>query len=370
MKKIILSLCSLLVVSSLWAQTPQAINYQTVVRDNGGSPLANQNVTFRLSILDSIFSITTVYSETQNARTNIQGLVTLMIGRGNTLSGVFGAINWGVGAKFLRVEVDINQSNVYVNLGTQQLLSVPYALYAERAGYTGSGTNSNGWSLIGNSVSTNNVLGTTNNQDLRFVTNATQQMTLKTNGALGLGTSTPNARLHIEGTGDGFSNTDDRTFLRIHNLSDSRAAIAIMAMNCGINNNYSTFLSHHSLNYEYWRGADGYGQLWNNGRGLLIRASPSSSSTNLNGNIRFYTGHNPNDNFETSFERLRIEYNGNIGINTKTPTTKLEVAQGDIYLNNLDQSKGIIMRSPNGNCWRITIDNSGNLVRSSISCPQ
>lgn len=368
MKKIILSLLSLMVASHLLAQTPQAINYQTVVRDNGGAALANQNISFRLSILDSVTAVSIAYSETHSVRTNAYGLATLMIGRGTNAMGSFSAINWAIGTKFLRVEADFNQSGSYTNLGTQQFLSVPYALYAERAG--NGGATSNDWALSGNVANNNNILGTLNNQDLRFVTNNTQRMTLKPNGALGLGTNTPNARLHIEGFGEGFSDTDDRTFLRIHNTSDSRAAISIMAMNCGVNTNYSTFLSHHSLNYQFWREAEGYGQLWNNAKGLLIRASPSSSSTNLNGNIRFYTGYNPNDNYETSFERLRIEYNGNIGINTKTPKAKLEIAQGDIYLNNIDQSQGIIMRSPNGNCWRITIDNNGNFVRTSINCPQ
>jgi DUF4097 and DUF4098 domain-containing protein YvlB len=56
-----------------------------------------------------------------------------------------------------------------------------------------------------------------------------------------------------------------------------------------------------------------------------------------------------------------------MGIGTSTPKAKLEVANGDVYLT--DSTKGIILKSPNGNCWRVTVDNTGNLVRTAITCP-
>jgi len=64
---------------------------------------------------------------------------------------------------------------------------------------------------------------------------------------------------------------------------------------------------------------------------------------------------------------MRITGNGNIGIGTNNPKTKLQVTDGDVYVDNA--TKGIILKSPDGNCWRVTVDNFGNLVRISISCP-
>jgi hypothetical protein len=65
---------------------------------------------------------------------------------------------------------------------------------------------------------------------------------------------------------------------------------------------------------------------------------------------------------------MRIEANGNVGIGTRTPKAKIEVAEGDVYVS--DATKGIILKSPNGNCWRVTVDNIGNFVRTAIICPQ
>ena len=56
-----------------------------------------------------------------------------------------------------------------------------------------------------------------------------------------------------------------------------------------------------------------------------------------------------------------------LGFGTENPKAKIEVADGDIYVS--DPSKGIILKSPNGNCWRVTIDNTGNFIRTAISCP-
>jgi hypothetical protein len=112
------------------AQTPQAIPYQAVARNAAGVPLTNQPIRVRFSIRDSIVSGPIVYRETHSATTNAIGLFNLNLGTGTVVTGTFSGINWGKNAKFMQVEMDPAGGTSYVDLGTQQMLSVPYALRA------------------------------------------------------------------------------------------------------------------------------------------------------------------------------------------------------------------------------------------------
>lgn len=123
-----------------FAQAPNALNYQAVARDNAGQVLANQSVSIRFSILDGSPAGSTLFSETHAATTNSLGLFTSSIGTGTLVLGNFSSINWGSGgSKWLKVELDPNGGSSYSLLGTSQLLSVPYALYAATSG-SGGGT--------------------------------------------------------------------------------------------------------------------------------------------------------------------------------------------------------------------------------------
>lgn len=122
------------------AQAPQGINYQAVARNAAGSVLQNQNVGIRLSIHDGSAGGTIVYQETHSATTNQFGLFTVVIGGGTVQQGTFAGVNWGSGGgKFLQVELDPTGGSSYSNMGTTQMESVPYALYAANspAGATG-----------------------------------------------------------------------------------------------------------------------------------------------------------------------------------------------------------------------------------------
>lgn len=127
----------LLLASNAFPQSPQKVNYQTVIRDASGMLVANQMVSIRLSILSGSAGGTLIYSETHSLLTNDFGLVNLQIGTGNIISGTFSSINWGVESHFLRVELDAAGGSNFSLMGTQQLVSVPYALYAEEAGNGG-----------------------------------------------------------------------------------------------------------------------------------------------------------------------------------------------------------------------------------------
>ncbi|HWB63218.1 MAG TPA: hypothetical protein VG603_06910, partial [Chitinophagales bacterium] len=111
----------------IFAQAPQQMNYQAVVRNTSGQPLpGNQSVTLRFSIHDGSSSGSIVFQETQIVTTNQFGLVTARIGSQGSLS----VVDWGSGPKYLQVEVDPLGGGTFTDMGTSQLISVPYALYA------------------------------------------------------------------------------------------------------------------------------------------------------------------------------------------------------------------------------------------------
>jgi len=116
---------------------PQGINYQAIARNSAGSVYPNQAVNVRLTILEGGTSGIPVFSENHSTTTNAFGLFNLKIGSGSPINGTFTSINWSTANHFLKVEIDINGGNIFTDIGTLELLSVPYALYAETAGNTG-----------------------------------------------------------------------------------------------------------------------------------------------------------------------------------------------------------------------------------------
>jgi hypothetical protein len=153
MKKNILIILSLLLCSLvIYAQSPQAVNYQGVARDNSGNILANQTVSLKLNILSGSASGPVIYAETHLKSTDEFGLFSLKIGQGTIVSGAFNAINWGSNSYYLKVEIDPAGGTNYQMVGTSEFVSVPYALYAERSGSTmGSVVYSGNWDAISNS---------------------------------------------------------------------------------------------------------------------------------------------------------------------------------------------------------------------------
>lgn len=134
MKKLILFF-ALLISAATFAQVPQGISYQAIALNSSGAPVVSSNVRVKLSILDTSATGTVLYAETQLKLTNAQGLFNLIIGQGSVVSGVFSTINWGTNSKFLKVEIDVTGGTTYTLVGTTQLLSVPYAMYAGKVDY-------------------------------------------------------------------------------------------------------------------------------------------------------------------------------------------------------------------------------------------
>lgn len=127
----VLHLVALLLISvNLFAQAPQRMSYQAVIRNASNNLITNAPVRMRISILQGGTNGTSVYSELHNPTTNANGLATIEIGAGTSPQGIFSAINWGNGTYFLRTETDPSNGTNYSIVGTSQLLSVPYALHS------------------------------------------------------------------------------------------------------------------------------------------------------------------------------------------------------------------------------------------------
>jgi hypothetical protein len=135
MKRILLSLGLLLTTVAAMAQVPQGINYQAVMRGSDGSSIVDQIVSIRLTVIGPSQP---VYRETHTTTTNQYGLVNLTIGFGTPVLGDFSSIDWANGPYSVQMEADVNGGSNYVFFGSQQLMSVPYALYAESSGQPGS----------------------------------------------------------------------------------------------------------------------------------------------------------------------------------------------------------------------------------------
>ena len=165
MKRILLFLMIYFIGTSVFAQSPELMSYQSVIRNAAGALIANQPVGMRISILQTtgLGTPVPVYVETQTPTTNQNGLSTIKIGAGTIVSGNISTINWNNGPYFLQTETDPTGGTAYSISFIGQMLSVPYALYAKNSG--GSNT---GWNIQGNTATDADFIGTTNDKPLIF----------------------------------------------------------------------------------------------------------------------------------------------------------------------------------------------------------
>jgi hypothetical protein len=359
MKKLVLFFTAILFLSAAKAQVPQALNYQAVARTSLGLIIPDQSVGVRFSILEGSATGVLLYQETALTNTNSFGLFTLAVGNGTPVFGSFPAINWSNGLlKYLKVEIAPQGGTVYGVQGASVLLSVPFALYAEKtklvagnaititggntiaANYTGT----NGVSVTGSTISGNYIGGAGINITGNVITN-----TLAGNqwlpdafgiyyqnplGGVGIGGNTESAAaLSVTQKATGgfsaaaaFKGSDSwHTVVRFDNTS------------AGQNQSYSFALA-----------------------GSGNTAQPPKSFSLYNHQAAKFVW--LSDDTNNAYMGVG-SYNGIASM----PKSRLHVFNGDV---NIDQiGSGIIMKSPNGQCWRITIDNAGNFVRTAITCP-
>ena len=137
MKKFYIFLClAIAALTQLQAQAPQGFNYQATVRNTTGELVINTNVYFKFNVIQGAQAADPIFTETHEILTDDLGQVNLIIGQGTANTGVFSELDWSLGSYYLGIELSINGDNNYVPMGTTQLLSVPYALYAANSGNT------------------------------------------------------------------------------------------------------------------------------------------------------------------------------------------------------------------------------------------
>ena len=196
---------------SAFAQAPNLLNYQGVARNAVGNPLPNQTMKLRLSIHDLLPSGAVVYSEIRQITTNLGGLFSVQIGSAGASSstGTLGGVNWIVGNKFLQVELDPASNNNYMDIGTVQLVSVPYAFGAGSAATVKTNANLIGVvTSVGNATSiangaiTSDMIGTLNKSKVGLdlvnnTTDAAKPISTATQAALDLKASTADVTIAL-----------------------------------------------------------------------------------------------------------------------------------------------------------------------------
>lgn len=316
----VLSTLFLLVALSVTsiAQAPNAFNYQGVARNINNVPLSEQQIGLQITILQDSISGIEVYKETHRVMTSELGLFSIQIGTGSVVEGTFQSINWQVGNFFIQIGMDENGGSNYQTIGASQFLSVPYAQFAN---------NGSKWTEVEPEFRINYPqkvnIGNTNpiffDHDLNIVRN--------TSGTIGLSVMN--------------ENPSGRSIL-LAGEQNLQRYIYLAYNNSNWNPQFSAFKPESGI-------------IFSGGENGMNNICP-------NGDITFVTG-----GLEASFTRLVINQIGNIGIGTGSPNSKLQVTDGDIYIE--DINKGVIMKSPNGQCWRYTPNNSGQLTPTPITCP-
>jgi hypothetical protein len=333
-----------------FAQSPQAFKYQTVVRDAMGGLIINQQVAFQISLLQGDPSGTIVYTETFDPLTNEQGLVSLEIGNGTVVTGDFSSIDWSLGDYFLQVEMDETGGTDYQIMGTSQLLSVPYALYAESSGASSDGN----WTVSGDDIyseNTGNVgIGTTTPYK-KLVVADPEDAWLRISGDVdnsGGDYGTENAYLQLT-TDGGDQNYDGLIWLenlagdtKLHFDVENQDVMVIHDGNVGIGTSSPGLPL--TLERDWGNGLGQHPlaqfQNHNNTGNAGIRAFYWGDGTTTTGaGLRSTSGKSLYLGTFSKAQAITIVDNGNVGIGSTNPSVKLELqnAGSNAYENTSQQ---------------------------------
>ena len=306
----------LLSISALFAQVPDAINFQAIARDAGGEVMSNTDIMIRLTVLDGSATGTEVYQELRALTTNEYGSFAFQIGRDAeyVTIGEFSDIIWETGNIFLKIDYDpTNQFNWELTLGTIEFVTVPYAFASNSVTYIDMTRVQNGDILIYNSATEKFEPGQMtvgvsiweqNSDDIYF-----------NNGNVGIGTSIPNCLLSIEksnGTASSLfslKETDETyDFIGIGGASNYQGNAHIIFG--GYRNSVGEVIP--SGNYAAMINQD----MW---RLMFIVTDDLTQGTPIDINEEI---------------KMEIKANGNVGIGTSEPTSKFQVIGLPEYADN------------------------------------
>lgn len=275
----------LLCTQLLWAQVPQKFNYQGIARDAKGNPMSGKTMRLKLSVLPTQDATVPEYEETQLVTTNEFGLYTLKIGDGEATVGEMNTVKWETGNKYIRVSIDPQGGSQFTDAGTTQLLSVPYAIYAEKAGMA----KNTGGSRAGNQHYLSKF-------DASGSSTAEINSQIFDNGtSIGIATTNPAAKVHID-----HNAAVIQEHLRMQNRSTTGAGRFTMYNNG--TNSYATFTK--------------YGSAYAGGYAGVTTLYPYANLLAFGNN-----GVNPGD----GLGRFLISSGGNVGISLfKGGTSKLK----------------------------------------------
>jgi hypothetical protein len=223
----------------LKAQVPQKFNYQGIARDTKGNPMGKQTLGIKLSVLPTSDATTPEYEEVQTITTNEFGLYTLQIGNGTAVTGTMKEVKWETGNKYIKVAIDPQGGTNYADAGTTQLLSVPYAIYADKAGMAKETAGGDRAGAVSTSAAGT---GTVNFLTKFTAANTIYNSQVFDNGTnIGIGTTTPaaTAKIHINQ-----NSASVLEHMRMQNLSATGAGRFTLYSNGA--NNYSTFTKYGS----------------------------------------------------------------------------------------------------------------------------
>ncbi|MBI5218117.1 MAG: tail fiber domain-containing protein [Bacteroidia bacterium] len=377
MKKCLVIFISMLISATIFAQSPNAFSYQAVVRNSSGTVIPNQNVSFRINILQGSSTGLSVYSEEHSATTNPFGLVNLEIGNGTNPSGNFSTIDWGNNTYYIKVELDINAGNNYTVMGTNQLLSVPYALYSP-----GNYKAGNGISILNDTIkntSPNQLVTLTNGSGISitgpypdftiFNTNPDQTITLTGMGATTVTGTYPDFTINsidnntIYHAGNGIDISNDTLYNtapdKVVTLNGTGATTVT-----GTYPDFTIFSTDNNTTYSAGAGLSLTGSVFDavfgTSAGMIAEGDHTHSdymAGGSNGNIQF----NNNGIFGGNTNLFWDNANSRLGIGTSNPTTSLHL-NGTLRITDDSESAGKILTSDtNGVCsWQSPAIGSSN----------
>lgn len=306
MKKILSTSIFVLVATMLFAQIPQAFNYQAIVRDQNSQILVDQHVGVRVSLLagDALGPI--LYTETHLIKTNPFGLVNIAIGTGEAKNGLFSEIDWSRNPYFIKFELDIKGGINYKEMGTSQILSVPYALYAETSGDSQRGTTE--WDNNGSDIFSDE----SNFPDAKVgigTTNPGAKLDI-----YDIGYSNPNAPMLLVQHQNGFSSTFRR------NINGKANALFLLQKSRGTLGSPAVVLPGDYIGQVRMEGYDGSD--YKTAGWMRIAVDGTVSSGIVPGALLFAT----TSTSGVVSERMRITSDGNVGIGTVVPIAPLHVS--------------------------------------------